>query len=243
MSQFVTQKIGSQYMPESAISAKAVVNLVAGTATKLDFTNLIGSGAIQNIQAVFVDNSANSTSLTLTTAAGQNLIIPPASQGIFPVILANGSPTVTVAGSGTATLLFLNVPMPFGSWSISGAPALVVTNGNLQVTDTALDATIANGGVVYTAPAGSLISGSTTSPATAASTQLFPAYARRYLAVQAPVADDLWLNINGGAASIGGLDCVRVPAGTFYEFRAFVSQSAIFYYTAATSTEFAAFQA
>lgn len=243
MSQVITQQIGSQYMPTSAICAKVTLSLVTGTASELDFTTLIGSGKIQNIQAVFADNSANTTALTLTTAAGQNLIVPAGAQGIFPVILANGSPTVVVSGNGTATLLFLNVPMPFGSWSASGSAALVVTGGNLQVTDTALDATIANGGVVATAPAGALISGSTTSPATPASTALFPAYARRYLAVQAPTADDLWLNPNGGTASIGGLDCVRIPAGTFYEFRAFVSQAAINYYTAAISTAFAAFQA
>lgn len=241
MSQILTQKIGSQYMPQSAMAAKITLTLATGVSQAIDFTQLISAGTLQNIQSVFCDNTANTVPVSIVTAAGQNLVVPAGSQGIFPLILSNGSPTATVSGTGTVTMLFLNVPMPFGTWG--GGLQATVTGGKLLVSDTTLDATVANGGVVFTAPAGALISGSTTSPATAASTQLFPAYARRYLAVQAPTADDLWLNINGGAASIGGTDCVRIPAGTFYEFRAFVSQSAIFYYTAALSTTFAAFQA
>ena len=242
MSQALPRTVSNQFMPTIAQALSVPLTLIAGTPQQVDLTPQQSSGRISAIQSVYVDNSANSGTFTLTTSTGQNIVCPPQSQGMFPCLVTS-SPVFTAAGSGTVSVIFLNVPMPAAVWSINGGLGTVNAQGQLQVADSALDSTVSGGALVTAPRAGALISGSTTSPATAASTQLFAAYARRYLAVQAPTADDLWLNINGGAASIGGLDCVRIPAGTFYEFREFVSQSAIYYYTAATSTEFAAFQA
>ena len=238
-----TQKIGSQFMPQSAIALTLNLTLLAGTGQVVDLTPLVQAGTITNAQAIFVDNAANSAGVSIAAASGQTLIVPPQSQGIFPLLLSNGSPKFTVTGSGSVTLLVLNVPMPFGAWGVGGSPALTVTSGNLQVADTALDSAVSNGAIITAPRAGALTSGSGTSPASPTSTQLFAASTRRYLAVQAPAADDMWVNINGGAAAINGVDCVRVPANTFYEFETFVSQTAIFYYTAAASATFAAFQA
>jgi hypothetical protein len=76
------------------------------------------TGAIDKVQAVYVDNSANGSSLTLQFfPTGQKILIPANKQGCYPVIC--GTPlkfTATSAGNVAVACLFLNVPLPVGQW-------------------------------------------------------------------------------------------------------------------------------
>lgn len=63
------------------------------------------------------------------------------------------------------------------------------------------------------------------------STVLFPANGqRRYLSFQAPQGAGIWINLLGGVASPGGIDCAYFAPGTFYESGQFVNRGSITVY-------------
>lgn len=238
-----SSRINSQNMPPGASkSLKYHFTLPANGQLTFDLQQQQASGQIENIQTVFIDNSGNAAAITLfSNGPNFNVVCPPYSQGMFP-ILVSSVPRFVLSGSGTGSLYFLNVPMPLSVWPVANPNTY--SGGALVVSDSVLDATVSNGRV-NNAPQQSvtLTSGSGTTPATPASTQLFAANAaRRYYAVQAPATADMWINPLGGTAAVNGADCFRVPANSFYESKNILSNSTINYYCATGSLQFAAFQ-
>lgn len=217
--------------------------LISGAAQALDLKPLANLHRIKNIQGIFVDNSAGSSAVSISTAAGQNFIVPTSYQGVMPLYLS-ADQVLTISGDGNVNFVLLNFPTPASVWP-TATTGVVSISGTVTVTDATAEGYLANLQPTLNA----LSSGSTTSPATPASTALFVANpVRKYLFIQsaynvgASVFHDLWVNILGGTCSVGGTDCIRIAAGTNYESENFVSGSAINYYDAVGSNEITAIQ-
>ncbi len=87
------------------------------------------------------------------------------------------------------------------------------------------------------------VSGSTTTVA-ASSTQLWPPNAARAAwTIAAPLPVDVWINPLGGTASVGGVDCFRIPAGGYARSTAGACETSAFtYYCATGGLPLAAYQ-
>lgn len=110
----------NQQMPKGNIikSLPLVLNLGAGIPQVIDLTNQQTAGIIDQIQAAWIDNSANTGTVTINTgAAQQNVILKTGWQGFVPLMVSN-PPILTVTSSATATVMInlMNVPMPCGVW-------------------------------------------------------------------------------------------------------------------------------
>jgi hypothetical protein len=91
-------------------------------------------------------------------------------------------------------------------------------------------------GVNATPSGGNLTSRSMAIPAQL-SQQLFPANPmRRYLAFQVPQGSGVWLNLMGGVAANGGVDCAYFGPGTFYESSQFVNRGPITVFSSVSAT-------
>lgn len=89
--------------------------LSAVTTDELDLRQFILRGYINAIQGVFIDNSANGSSVTLTCqGTGQTVSCPPGYQGWFPLLVIPGTEVFTIASSGSSDVpfFFVNIPMP-----------------------------------------------------------------------------------------------------------------------------------
>ena len=138
--------------PEGPKAIPFSVNFSTNPSYSLNILNIIRSGAISRAQTIFVDNSANSAAVTITSAITSSAIIaPPYSQGYYPVLVPN-PPNLTFVSSGSATVNFqlINVPMPSSVWLVSGTQGTYVA-GALLVKESALDGTIANNKVATSA--------------------------------------------------------------------------------------------
>lgn len=212
----------------------------------VDFTISQWQGAITNIQSVYIDNSGNSGLVTFQdNLSGQSISVPAGAQAYLPLIVPN-PPTLTIsspAGNSIVNMIFFNVPFPLDVWFPNGSSATVV-NGAMQTVDVNIAAIAAGTKTATIAPyAPTLVSHSTTTPVTPASTLLMNANLnRRYLLVQAPTTADLWINPTGGTASVGGADCVRIPSGAMYENSFGIWTNQINYYCASGSLEITAFE-
>ena len=218
--------VANQSLPPLAKCLPYVVPFDTNSSTVelLDLTNIQATGNIDQIQAVFIDNSANTVSFTLrTNVLLQNIVIPPQSQAFVPVLSLKPTVLTFTAGGSSANvpIFLINVPMPLAIWN-------AVSSGG--------------GGGSGASPV-TLSSLSVVSPNPAASFAIAAANpARKYLEISAPASADLWINPVGGTASVGGADCIRIPAGALYESPTQVWDGAINGYTTATAANVTAFE-
>jgi hypothetical protein len=103
-----------------------------------DLSQLVARGVETTIQGVYVDNSTVAQYVTLSVAGtGQILIVPPYSQGLFPVFFT-GTPSYAISVPASAAsvtrLILLNVPpQSVGVWAgASGATSTVTGNLNIN---------------------------------------------------------------------------------------------------------------
>jgi hypothetical protein len=98
---------------------------------------------ISGVQCIYIDNSLNSSPVTLTFGtSNQKIICPPLTQGYFPVLMPN-APSMTIASAGgvVVPIDLINVPIQSQVWPISQwVPKFVA--GALVVSDATLDATV-----------------------------------------------------------------------------------------------------
>lgn len=74
-------------------------------------------GKIESIQSIFVDNSSNGNSLTLTFNQLHNLVILPYRQGIYPVIAQGKLAYVALTIQGPSIpVFFSNTEKAFAEW-------------------------------------------------------------------------------------------------------------------------------
>lgn len=81
-------------------------------------------GEIAFIQGVFVDNSLNAAPLVLLVHyTQQQLVIPPYSQGTFPVLAGEQGIRFTAISTGEidVAIHLLNVPTPWNVWSVQSS--------------------------------------------------------------------------------------------------------------------------
>ncbi len=141
----------AQLPKEGPKTIPVLVDLRTATSVLVDLTQQQMTAKISYIQTVFVDNSLNTASVSITAdTTGQILRVPAGTQAYLP-ILAPIPPRFTIATAGAVIvpIQFLNIPMPFGAIGAGTGgtiyPFLFNGAGALQVADALLDALIANG--------------------------------------------------------------------------------------------------
>lgn len=101
-----------------------------GVNVSLDFTggdNISGDlaleqsqGAIEYVQAIYIDNSANTKSLSITFAGlGYNITVKAGVQGTFPILCQQGPVRWTAKSVGAGVVvpvIMTNVQQPYSSW-------------------------------------------------------------------------------------------------------------------------------
>lgn len=238
------------------------------SAYSFDIALLQQQGWQSNVQAAYVDNSLNAAALTITIPNVCSVSVPANTQGTIPLPCPqNANLIFACSGGQTATIVLFNVPMPAQLWNVNNSSGLPVSNGKVQVQDATVDSAVVSGymqsqiagvtlgsivtpliadanGYLEIAAGVAILAGPSSTPASPTSAQLFAAApGRRYLCIKAPETADLWFHPNGGAASIGGAGCLKVPQGTTYESGQFCSTAQINYYCATGSLTFASYQA
>jgi hypothetical protein len=131
---------GSKTMP-------ILVAFSLGNNYSLDLTSIINQGFISNVQTVYVDNSANPEPVSFTMGVTNQVVTFPAyCQGYMPVLQPN-PPVLLIACAGSASvrIQLLNYFMPPIMYNTLTQDWTFTNTGQLEVSDTALDALITNG--------------------------------------------------------------------------------------------------
>lgn len=139
-----TSGVSNGNIPKSSRVASFNVTLASGATVAFDLRPFVYKNMIKQVQGVFVDNSANATFTSIQTAVNQTIIVPPNSQGFFPLYLSDDD-TLQLAGNGTVNYVLLNFPTPASVWSVSAPATFPEQGGKVLVTDSTLDALVANG--------------------------------------------------------------------------------------------------
>lgn len=144
-------------VPEKgSIAIPLTMDFTGGNTTSIiDLTLSVDNKVIEFLQSLFIDNSANGSSLSITmSVTGQVLVIPPNSQAFMTVIIGD-QPVITGTSSGGAKvpLQLLNFPVAPAVWSIgSGSSDMSVNIVGNPATDGS--STITAGGVAQNLFAG-----------------------------------------------------------------------------------------
>lgn len=115
--------IGFGYYPqEGSRCVTAQYNWLTQAGYAEDFSQLVDRGMATAIQAVYVDNSTNTQSVTFTIGGtGQVITCPASSQGIFPLFMT-GQPTLQITTQAPINAVtrcyFLNVPCGGSVWHV-----------------------------------------------------------------------------------------------------------------------------
>jgi hypothetical protein len=198
-------------------------NFATNSGYTIDLTDLFNRDYVTQIPCVFIDNSGNTSSVTVTVQdTGQNIVCPPNSQGYFAVFQGiNTRFTAQSAGAVNVPMEFLNFPIAPNVWSINGTPAL--SNGALQVSDAILEGTVVNGAVQttingnlsYTTISSTITAGGTSQQVLAANTS------RKAIQIQNLSAGILMVNWGAAASATAGIALqgasVAPGAGGYYE--------------------------
>ena len=95
---------------------------ISNTASAVwDVQKEIDLAQIDHIQAVFIDNSGNTSPVTLQSSEipGMKIICGHSSQGVFPFFgktLGTLTLSTTNASATTVNLIFVNTPQPYAQW-------------------------------------------------------------------------------------------------------------------------------
>lgn len=120
---------------------------LAGVPITVDLKPLANQHRIKQIQGVFVDNSAGTTSCSIGTAAAFAMQVPAGYQGILPLYMSDDN-VLTINGTGNVGITLLNFPSPAMVWPASPANTSAnIVNGILQVQDVGLENLIYQGGL------------------------------------------------------------------------------------------------
>lgn len=186
----------------------------------IDMTLTMQQQRISVIQSVFIDASAADASVSVDVVGTQlTIILEKGDQGFFPLLVPTSGAKFLITSSSTqpVTIILMNVPVPASVWhtSASALGSVTISGPVAGTSSSGVDPLLiaqAGGATAWTSHSGTT--------AAASSTALFPAVAagsRFFVRVKAPETADLWVNPLGGAASVGGSDCFKVPAAAMYE--------------------------
>lgn len=151
---YLQLQIWNGLLPEGGLQAMlATADFSTGSAFTIDLTIGNLQQKLTNIQSVFIDNSQNAQGVTLAsqTPGGTTISIPGGYQAYLPLLQPNPPKfIVSSTGTGKTNFYFVNAPLPAAVWPSAGAVFKFDANGNLLVSDAALDAII-SGGVLASA--------------------------------------------------------------------------------------------
>ena len=117
----VCTPVTNQTVPPSSEGMKMVpvgINFSTDSSFMLDLSSYLSSTRISQVQTIFIDNSDNGSSVTVTIPATQQRLICPAnSQGYFP-ILCTSPVKLSFQSAGNVLVWFflLNFPVAPGVW-------------------------------------------------------------------------------------------------------------------------------
>jgi hypothetical protein len=99
-------------------TAKFSFALTANVPQNIDIFRETSSGALTNIQGIFIDNWGNTSALTITLD-DQRLVCPPNAQGILPVLRGNMQ-YIGLLSTADAVVAFelINTPTPYAVWGL-----------------------------------------------------------------------------------------------------------------------------
>jgi hypothetical protein len=110
------------YAPVSGGAKGMPITFDFSTLASIDFDLIIesASGLMENVQSMWIDNSANPRSLTLTfTQTGQRVVVPKFAQGTWPVSSPDGlrcTISTTAQDGLKIPVILLNVPMAMAQY-------------------------------------------------------------------------------------------------------------------------------
>lgn len=150
---FASQVFNQIMPPGGFVKAMPVkFELTANTPQEMNFEIPISRKVIDQVQSVYIDNSANDVPFVLVSRnTFQSISAPARSQGWYPLLC--GNPPILVA-SATQPIdvdcIFINVPMPVGNWNAETSASKGGANG---VTCTDFSAVVAGNQLVVPANA------------------------------------------------------------------------------------------
>ncbi len=179
-------RISNQLMPQgnNALMMAYTAQTATGGPDTLDLTFSQSSNKMDQIQAVFIDNSLGTETFVITPEFGTTIKCPAGWQGWFPIAAPFPSQLVFTGGGALVPLVFTNVPMPVGAW-----PAL---------------SPIGSSPLIWTSFSG------ITPPVANQQFQLFPADPTRKFVMFRSPANNTWFNPLGGLVTAGGVDCFTI---------------------------------
>lgn len=128
--------IAGQLVPKGGAKAMGFqLDFVTYATNVVDFTTAYENKNMEEVCGLFVDNSSNSQTLTITSNQQpvQKIVVPPFAQGTF-VILAPIRPkfNLSTGGSCIVGVVFTNIPLPEAVWSVQ-TPGTPTTPTNFNV--------------------------------------------------------------------------------------------------------------
>lgn len=126
------------FWPKEKPKALAVnLDFTQAAVIPIDLTIAEQEGRFRFVQAVYIDNSANPSPLSLTVSMTQQTVtMPAASQGYLPLLCPNPAKLIaslaTVGVGNTSTIIqFLNFPVPAAVWSTNNLQASPTTETSI----------------------------------------------------------------------------------------------------------------
>jgi hypothetical protein len=119
--QIVPQPIKNALIPAEGPKCIPInLDFTASTTYALSLQNLQSRDYVSIIQTIFIDNSSNADTMTVTTGvANQAIIAPPYTQGYYPVLCPQPPAFVFATQGGVVVpIQLINVPMPCAVWSV-----------------------------------------------------------------------------------------------------------------------------
>jgi len=188
------------------------LNFATAPAYIVDLSQLFNSQGLSIIQGIYLNNTGNSASVTITVPdTGQTVVYPPYSEGFMPLFLAS-SLKLNFASTGGVVVqaMVLNFAVAPFLFTATGSGAQLVQ-------DLILESAVSNG-VMQTAITGNVslvdASGTITTGGTA-QTVLAANATRKVIQLQNMSAGPLWYNFSGTATEGGG--SFELVAGAYYE--------------------------
>lgn len=213
--------VASGLLPTGSPRAlRRLIPLSTTTPYSFDLYQEGAKGDINNIQAIFIDNSQNGSPVTVTVSGTQlRLILPPQWQGILPLFSTTDPKiVVTSAGAVDIPIHLLNVPLPFMAW-----PCAAQTVSVSQVSG------------AFTDRSGSIAAGGTSQLLAAANAN------RKRLIVQNPSDSPESIFINFTAAATVTGNSLEILAGEMYDTAGGpITTEAVNVIAATTGTKFTA---
>jgi hypothetical protein len=119
------------------------INLVTTPNFELDFTQQFQGGQIAAIQSIFVDNSLNTSTLTLSLNSNVDIKVPARAQGYIR-LLCDSPPKINGSSLGTQIIEIFPLSFPTDTfiWDSQGNLFTFNGSGELLVADTVMRATV-----------------------------------------------------------------------------------------------------